>query len=371
MIRNGYYYPDEMYEHLTHINKKTGKIEGTAIIGCCFGNRTAGKTVGHAIKLIDLFNESGYTAALLVRTKDDMKSGYLEKWWTSKIFPADDYEGKIKAFRNRDIQFTAEKMTVDGMDFCYCIPISMSAKMKDTFGGARCATLLMDEAYQTGERLLMLGVRARPAMARIFDIWQTVARNWDNAINLTHIIFLANVSERDNWIFNDLGVNTFFRPDTKRTCQKGIYIEIVNNKTAAKAVTESLMGQVMKNSISGAAQFEANQNNMFLDNKAFVVPAGLDFKNCVMQLAVREYTLGVFRTSLGVHISKINRDARVPCTCNDAANHTEHTEFDPSNQWGMMLQEIYANGQMTFQSQESKGLFLEYVNLGGGSRGAG
>lgn len=370
MIRNGYYYPDEMYEHLTHINKKTGKIEGTAIIGCCFGNRTAGKTVGHAIKLIDLFNESGYTAALLVRTKDDMKSGYLEKWWTSKIFPADDYEGKIKAFRNRDIQFTAEKMTVDGMDFCYCIPISMSAKMKDTFGGVRCATLLMDEAYQTGERLLMLGVRARPAMARIFDIWQTVARNWDNAINLTHIIFLANVSERDNWIFNDLGVNTFFRPDTKRTCQKGIYIEIVNNKTAAKAVTESLMGQVMKNSISGVAQFEANQNNMFLDNKAFVVPAGLDFKNCVMQLAVREYTLGVFRTSLGMHISKINRDARIPCTCNDVANHTEHTEFDPSNQWGMMLQEIYANGQMTFQSQESKGLFFEYINLGGGSRGA-
>ena len=80
MIRNGYYYPVEMYEHLTHIDKNTGSIAGSAIIGCCFGNRTAGKTVGHAIKLIDLFNESGYTAALLVRTKDDMKNGYLEKW---------------------------------------------------------------------------------------------------------------------------------------------------------------------------------------------------------------------------------------------------------------------------------------------------
>lgn len=362
MIINGFYYPVEMYEHLTHIDKQTGKLAGDAIIGCCFGNRTAGKTVGHAIKLIDLFNESGYTAALLVRTKDDMKNGYLEKWWTSKIFPADDYEGKIKEFKKRDIQFTAEKMTVDGIDFCYCIPISMSAKMKDTFGGVRCATLLMDEAYQTGERILMLGVRARPAMARIFDIWQTVARNWENAINLTHIIFLANISERDNWIFNDLGVNTFFRPDTKRTCQKGIYVEIVNNKTAAKAVTESLMGTVMRNSISGAAQFEANQNNTFLDNKAFVVPAGLDFKNCVMQLAIREYTLGVFRTSLGMHISKIDRDSRIPCTCNDVSNHTENTEYDPANQWGQILQEIYANGQMTFQSQESKGLFFEYIN---------
>lgn len=362
MIRNGYYYPVEMYEHLTHIDKNTGSIAGSAIIGCCFGNRTAGKTVGHAIKLIDLFNESGYTAALLVRTKDDMKNGYLEKWWTSKIFPADDFEGKIKAFRNRDIQFSAEKMVVDGKDFCYCIPISMSSKIKDTFGGIKCATLLMDEAYQTGERTLMLGVRARPAMARIFEIWQTIARNWDNAINLTHIIFLANVSERDNWIFNDLGVNTFFRPDTKRTCQKGIYVEIVNNKTAAKFVSESLMGEIMRNSISGAAQFEANQNNMFLDNKAFVVSAGLDFRNCIMQLAIREHTLGVFRTSLGIHISKINRDSRISCVCNDVSVHTEGVEFDVSNQWGQMLQEVYANGKVTFQTQESKGLFFEYIN---------
>lgn len=363
MIRNGYYYPEEMYESLTHIDKQTGQLAGSAIIGCCFGNRTAGKTVGHGIKLIDLFNESGYTAALLVRTKEDMKNGYLEKWWSSKIFPANDYEGKIEKFKSRNIQFTSEKMTVDGMDFCYCIPISMSGKMKDTFGGIKCATLLMDEAYQTGERTLMLGVRARPAMARIFEIWQTVARNWDNAVNLTHIIFLANVSERDNWIFNDLGVNTFFRPDTKRTCQKGIYVEIVNNKSASKQVSDSLMGEVMRNSISGAAQYEANQNNAFLDNKSFVVSAGLDFRNCVIQLAVREYTLGVFKTSLGYHISKIDRDSRVHCTCNDVFNHTESVEYDPSNQWGIILTELYADGKITFQTQEAKGLFFEYAKI--------
>lgn len=361
MIKNGYYYPVEMFEHLTHLNPSTGEIEGDAVIGCTFGNRTAGKTVGYGIQLINLFNEGGYTAALLVRTKDDMKNGYLEKWWTKKIFPVDDADGIIKRFRKREINFTAEKMTVDGEDFCYCIPISMSSKIKDTFGAVKCANLIMDEAYQTGERILMLGVRARPAMARIFEIWQTVARGWDNAIELTHLIFLANVSERDNWIFNDLGVNTFFRPDTKHVCQKGIYVEIVNNKAVAGKVASSLMGQIMQNSVSGSIQYEANQRNVFLDNKAFVFPIGLNFRECIMQLAIRELTLGVFRTTRGIHIAKINRDSRVPCVCNDVANHTENVEYDPANEWGIMLSETYAGGGITFQTQEAKGLFFEYT----------
>lgn len=366
MIVNGYYKPIELNKALTHVNPETGKIDGKAQIAISFGNRTAGKTVGHGINFIELFNEYKYRACLLTRTKEDMKDGYLEKWWESKIFTVDDADGIIKRFKKRKIEYTPEVMRVDGQDFCYCAPISMSAKVKDTYKFIRCANICMDEAVQRGERLLMLGKPARSAMSRIFEIWQTVARGWENAVPLTHIIFIANTSERDNWIFNDLGVNNFVRNDTKRTCQNGIYVEIINNKRAAKEIDESIMGSVMKNSVSGKSYYESAQNNMFLDNRAFIVPCSLDFRNCKIQLAVREFTLGIFETSHGFHVSKIERDRRVLCICNDVSNHTELTTYDPSGEWETILEEVYSSGNMTFQSQESKGLFFEYLSLRGG-----
>lgn len=362
MIKNGYYSPVELNEALTHLDE-SGKVTGKAQIAISFGNRTAGKTVGHGINFIDLYNKMGYRACLLTRTKEDMKDGYLQKWWESKIFPVDDADGIIKRFKKRRIDFTPEVMKVDGEDFCYCAPISMSNKVKDTYKFTKCANICMDEAVQRGERLLSLGKPARPAMSRIFEIWQTVARGWENAVPLTHLIFIANTSERDNWIFNDLGINNFVRNDTKRTCQNGIYVEIINNKRAAKEVESSLMGQIMKNSVSGKSYYESAQNNMFLDNRAFIVTTSLNFKLCVIQLAVREFTLGVFKTDLGYHVAKITREDGILCICNTVENHTEKTQYDPSGQWEKLLSDIYADGRMTFQTQESKGLFFEYMSL--------
>lgn len=366
MIRNGYYYPVELNKALTHISE-TGEITGDAQVAISFGNRTAGKTVGHAINFINLYNQYQYRTCLLTRTKEDMKDGYLQKWWESKIFPVNDADGVIQKFKKRKIEFLPEVMRVDGEDFCYCAPISMSAKVKDTYKFIKCANICMDEAVQRGERLLMLGKPMRSAMSRIFEIWQTAARGWDNAVALTHLIFIANTSERDNWIFNDLGINNFVRNDTKRTCQNGIYVEIINNKAAAKEVDSSIMGAVMKASVSGKSYYESAQNNMFLDNRAFVVPTSLDFRNCKIQLAVREFTLGVFATNNGYHVSKITRDSRVLCICNDVSNHNENTLYDPSGDWESILTEVYSAGQMTFQSQESKGLFFEYLSLRGGT----
>lgn len=360
MIKNGYYYPTEMYRDLNHINPITGKVEGKAQLGICFGNRTGGKTVGHGIELIKRFEERGETNMLLARTQKQLEEGYLCKWWENKILNVDDDEGIISNFkRSHEIKITPRYVTVDEKPFSYCESISMSHKVKDEGAYHKCTAIIMDEAVQFGERIMYSN--GRPMMVRIFEIWQTVARGWEEAVDATCLIFLANTSERDNWIFRDLGINSFVRKDTKYTVQNGIVFQMVANKIASKKVEDSFMGMVMKRSESGRIYYESAQNNEFNDNTSFVNPIGLDFNNLKLQLVCEYGNLGVFDNSGSLHIAKIHPDERSRRICNNTDYHSINTEYIPYGGWNETLKASYEKGIVTFQSLEDKNAFLYYM----------
>lgn len=370
MIKNGFYYPKEMYNTLYHENEN-GEIEGKAIIGISAGNRTAGKTVGHAIRMIEEFERTdGNSAfALLARTQQQMQDGYATKWWTEKVAGINDSDGIIQRFVKRHkFKYSAECIEVDGKPFIYCPPISMSRKVKDEWGFKNCKHMIMDEAVQEGERSLIYYQKS--ALKHIFTIWETAARGWNGyegvdglkkAKKLLSIIFIMNTSERDNWVFNDLGVNNFLRADTKFTAQKQICVEVVNNKNVAMNAKDDPMAEVMLNSVSGREYFEMSQNNAFIDNTAFVKPMGLDFKCLKIQLCVRTHCLGVFETESGFHVAKINPDNRSRKICNRIDIHTEDVSYEFPSDWQTNLWMLYMRGKVTFQTQEAKGLFLEYM----------
>lgn len=358
MIRNGYYYPIEMYRDLRRIDN--GEIKGNAQMGICFGNRTGGKTVGHAIQMIKNFEDRHETCMLLSRTLTQKDDGYLEKWWRNKIFVVEDQDGIIQDFvKNHKIEFSKNSCTVDGEPFSYCESISMSHKVKDEGAYRKCSTIIMDECVQKGERVLIIDKRS--AMERIFEIMQTAARGWEGALNAINIVFIANVSNRDNWLFNDLRINDFVRDDTKYTCQNGIVVEIVMNEAAKSAIDNSLIGQIMRRSVSGQEYYEAAQGNQYLDNKSFIEKKGLDFSKLIVQLVMKNYCLGVFFIDGKYHIAVIRRDKRARAVTNEIECHSDDVELELFEGWGRGLSEKYENGKCTFQTLEAKGLFFEYM----------
>lgn len=363
MIIGGYYYPVEMFGNLTHIDPATGMVVGSATVGIAFGNRTGGKTVGFGITMLKLFEEKGERCMLLARTADNVKECYLEKWWRNKIFPVDDTEGVIQGFlKNHEITFDKKTMYADGQPVCYTEAIHDSARVKDTGNYQYCTNIILDEAVQPGERYLSW--KGRSYMERVFEIWQTVARGWKDSEKLTHLIFIANVSEVDNWVFNDLGVNRFVRSDTKMTCQFGIHVDMVLNKAAKKKIDTSIMGIVMRNSVSGRVYNASAQANEARDNRAFIRRMGLNFENLLVQFAVRRFFLGIFKTPDGYHAARIEKDSRSKIFCNSVDLHTEEIEYKPGGDWENAMRKAYFNSKVTFQTQEDKGLFLEYIHLG-------
>lgn len=362
MIKNGYYYPVEYYNSLTHRNE-SGGIEGNAQIGVVMGNRSGGKTVGHGLHLLDKFMTQGESSMILARTDKQVGKHYIDKW-IRKTLVADDADGIVRRFLSmyREKGKTTDAAITIGNDpVLYCEAISMSKDVKDHGVYLKCSDIYMDEAVQAGERSLI--IMGRSAMARVFEIFDTVARGWPDAYKLTHLNFLANVSDRDNWIFNDLRINDFVRADTKFTTQYGITVEMVNNKIVAKEHATSLIGEAMQRSISGREYYESAHRNAFADNTAFVKSCGLDFRKLKIQLIVREHCLGVFETDTGLHVAKIEQDSRSPKICNNAKYHSEEIKLSHNGEWEIKLRQNYEAGRITFQTLEAKNLLLEFCSI--------
>lgn len=358
MIKNGYYYPVEMDKALTHL--ENGEIVGKAQVGISFGNRTAGKTVGHGIRLIDHFERAGEQAVLLAKTEKQRQAGYLEKWFRNKVLNVRDEEGVIEGFLDRHkISFTQDEMWVDSKVMCYCVPISMSHEAKDTFAGELVTTLLMDEATQ-GESSLV--INGRSALERIMEIWQTAARGYKDAVRLCNIVYIANVSSIDSWLFNDYGLHSFVNEETKQTCQKGFFIDIVNNTAATEQLDTSIMSGIMRESNAIKEYYEAAQNNVYRDNKSFIVKRGLDFKSLKAQFEVDNVTVGIFDYGDKMHVSIISPDARSRLYIGDPMKLKEGAIYDDRSLC-MALATLYKGGALTFQNIQSKGACLRYAGL--------
>lgn len=358
MLKNGYYYPLEMDNHLMHI--EGDNIVGDAQIGISFGNRTAGKTVGHGIRLINRFEKYSEQAVLLARTDKQKNQDYLRKWFQNKILNVEDADGIIQTFKkSHKIEYSQDEITVDKKVFLSCLAISMSHEVKDTFGGQHVTNIIMDEATQ-GEPYLI--INGRPAIERITEIWQTVARGYPNAEQLTNLIFIANISNLDNWLFNDYGLHRFISTDTKQTCQGGYFIDIVNNTNASAKLHASVMGKILEGTAALSGYYNAAQNNEYRDNNAFVIKRGLDFTRLKLQFIIDEQTIGAFDDGDRIHLALIRKDHRSKKLIKNLAQMQEGDIYDDStmSEW---LKNMIAIGKITFQDIQTKGAVMRYIGL--------
>ncbi len=358
-IINGWYNADRAFNRLKHINYETGEIEGEVNFAVIGGNRTAGKTVGWGIKMIERI-KLGETFMLLARYKDDIDQGYLQKWWEGKIAPVNDKKCIIQDFiKNNKIEFTPKYMKVNGKIAIYTEPISASLKVKN-FGGPyfKCMNILIDEAAQKGEHELK--IQGRNALSRIAEIRDTVARGYDNAAELCNVIFIMNIAERDNWVYNYLEINPFIKDDTKFTVQDGVCVEIVNNENVKEEYDKTPFGQKIKKLKALQEYYDAGYNNEYQDNTAFIKPRGLIFKDLKIQIFINDKTLGIFRTEEGLHAAEIKPVEQTKTIVNNAQDFTEERVLSDGS-WEDILRQFYKVGKLTFDKLQTKTNILEFI----------
>ncbi len=359
MLKNGFYTADKTYNKLMHMNYDTGKIEGVANFAIIGGTRTAGKTVGWAIKMIELL-EKGENFMILSRYKNDIDAGYLQAWWEGKIFTVNDADGIIQNFlNNNEITFDKKTMKVNGEVRCYAEAISMSAKVKN-YGGPynNCRNIIIDEAAQAGEADLI--IEGRPALSRIVEIRDTVARGYENAKLLCNVIFIMNISEEENWLYKSFELK--INKKTKFTVQKGVIIEVTNNINQKEEYDATPFGQVVKNLTVLNSYYKAGYENEYQDNRAFIKKQPLNFNSLRMQILINGSYIGLFRGVEGLHCAIITRDDRSEIITSDNNYYDESVTFSDGI-WDVVLRDYYKAGKLTFQDLKTKNLMLTFLRI--------
>lgn len=365
MIKNGYYFPYESWNKLTHINYETGEIVGSASISIDLGSRSSGKTVGWIFTLLKNFRETGERFCLMSRTQKQIEKGYLKNWickFLNIIKSNDkDTEELLEWAKNQNIEFNKNNIKINNNILCYCVPISMSEQVKEDIDFNNCKNLVMDEAIRPGERTSY--IQGRPTMERIWEIFITMARGSENSLNTSNIIFISNVSEYNNWIFNDLNIQKFFKEESKFTCQNGIVINRVINKIKNEELKQSIVGNVMNMSKTGTKYLNSSFLNEYTDNSDFIKKIGLNFNDLEIQLYIKNRFLGVFKNEYFYHIGEIEKDSRSEIITNEPNSHSEQIKYDPNNQIIILLKNKYIRRKITFQDQVSKDLFLQFIGF--------
>lgn len=363
MIRNGYFFPVKENERLVHYDYELDTVVGDCAVCICYGDRTGGKTVGWSLHWIERYLKYGERCCLAARTIKQMEKGYLKKFWekTINIDNSDDEytQSLLNELRTHEIEINKYHFLIDGDIFCYCVALSDAYAVKDEMVFNKCRRLIIDEAMRKNESTLT--INGIDAMELIWLIVVTMARGDDLAINTTAIVFMSNSTERDNWIFNDLQVNKYLRNDSKFVSRNGVLVSKVNNKIATSKLKNSALGTVMGNSISGKAELLSATESLFSDNTDFIERKGLDFNNLIIQFVIRHHYIGVFQTSEGYHIAKIDEDNRSDKICNNAEYHRHGVKFQPAGEFEQMAAQLYIADLCTFNDQQSKNLFLEFL----------
>lgn len=262
-MKSKWYYPHWIWAHKLHMNEKTGEYEGECVFCFIEGNRRAGKSVGVGLACIDDFIKYGYKCVLLGRTRDffDKKDKLgMENFW-NKCFRHSPHA------KEHVLTFEGHHAYIDGILFCYPVHINKfnAAKNRD-FDNVR--TIIYDEFMAED------GSNLPNEFTSVINIYDTIARSRDDALQTTSVIFISNCVTKVSEFHIELGIDRLLRSDTKRLFrpEEGFCVEVVNNENVVEDVVTSAFGRLCQASNAGQQYLGYAQGNDFKDNDAFVDP---------------------------------------------------------------------------------------------------
>lgn len=379
MILNGYFYPVDQWLDKIHKVESTGEYEGFSVDNYIVGNRQGGKTVGVGIMSIGDYLCYGYRSVLVRRfekhfrdaQKPAMESFWLKAWphraefkelvhavpKLQKLYPLELVDSI--AWDGHQIDFKeGHRAFIDGDLFCYPASLNLfdDYKQADYFN---VHNILYDEfVSENGERL-------SNEVEALNNLYDSFARNRDDALETTAIIYMSNSITDANQFFTEMGIDREIRKDTKKLKrpEKAYTYEKVFNQVAADKVANSAFGKKLMAGPRGRDYLGYSQGNEVKDDTSFVQTLKGDFNYIVN-----------FRIDGKIYALKQHSDTRLFYFTDDKVDKNFHTCFaltmDDHTQGTFLInlevrkhfviyKSYYQSGYMRFNSMRSKNVFME------------
>ena len=356
MIKNGYYYPDWIWKNKLHKNEETGEYEGNCVYNFIEGNRRAGKSVGVGIYALQDFFRYGYKCVLLRRFLKDFENSNkpaMENFW-SKSWPfCPEAEG-------HELSFDGHAAYIDGVLFCYPVAINLFNEYKNSnFDNVH--TIIYDE-FMTEQ-----GSRLKGEVFAVYNLYDTIARGRDDALQTTSVVFISNVVSSVNDFHTEFGIDRELRRDTKRLYrpEQGYCLEVVKNEIVADAMTSSPIGRLMASGKTGREYLGYAQDNQFKDNRDFVKKLSTQGEMYLYNITHEGKMYAVrFLPSLGYYYitdTAVNKEwiRNYALTTDDHTVNTIVITAGPLKNSMKILKNAYNSGQLYFNSMRAKQMFAD------------
>ena len=379
MILNGYFYPVDQWLNKIHKVESTGEYEGFAVDNYIVGNRQGGKTVGVGIMCIGDFLCYGYCSVLVRRfekhfrdaQKPAMESFWLKSWQHRREFK--DLVHSVPQLQKLypleivdNINWDAHKISfqdghrayIDDQLFCYPASLNLfdDYKQADYFN---VHNILYDEfVSENGERL-------SNEVEALNNLYDSFARNRDDALQTTAIIYMSNSITDANQFFTEMGIDREIRKDTKKLMrpEKAYTYEKVYNEIAAQKIENSAFGKKLMAGPRGRDYLGYSQGNEVKDDTSFVKKLSGDFHYISnFRFGGKVYALKHHFKSGMYYFTDDKIDYQFPtCYALTLEDHNDQTWLMNSDirKRFSRFKFQYQNGFMIFNSMRSKNAFME------------
>lgn len=317
---------------------------------CVVGNRIGGKSFFFKKHFVRRFlKKTGEKVGLLVRYINDIP-GYDKKFWSDigpKVFPSHDIE--LKPLFNGGVG----SLKIDGRDFAYVVPLNKPVRNKE------CSALLSEVSDLFFDEFMAEDGRYLPDEYDKFDSLRlSVSRagaRTGAAVRTVPTYFAGNAVSVFNPYFDQWGVASRIRNDTKMLKGHGWIVEQYYNKDAADLVTTSYK-------TLGTKHLEYATNNEYLldvNNFCKKIPG---MKKQVCRLIVSGRAYGLWEMGGIFYVSSSPGESRVSYACDH--DHTAGTlRMSASLDIAKAGRKAYDLGLVWFENPQCRRAFLTIFGM--------
>lgn len=324
------------------------------------GNRNIGKTFAFKKHIIHKFLKNKEEFIILCRFKDEVNSLMKDYFIDVGNIYYKDY-----IFTNKSNRFyMVDKRTNKKMLIGYCYAVNQYLEIKKHPHPKVC-TILFDEFLNEENNYIKNKNKPNLEVEMLLNIYQSIARGDGHIIrNNVKIILISNTITTANPYFDYFKIDTLIEKnqDNKKTKiikSEGLVIEIKYDLEVARIIEKSKFNKLIKS--TDYNEFAQN-NKFYLDNNALIKTPPQNLKLHILYIIYdnKFYLLSSQKNIYYFYQTKkiINNIPKFTYTDKDHRTNYLNFRLLKQNELYNMILETYYNGDLFFDKQITKNIFL-------------
>ena len=339
-------------DYLLTLKDKNGKVPDIYIAD---GNRTAGKTVSFKRRLVDTFLKSKTDVNqffLIYRYKTDMQS-LADSFFTDirRLF----YNGHTMT-EKKLFDGAVVVLLLDGEPCGYCLPLSLSSKIKRMSSVfVRVAHGFFDEYQDESNNYLPNEID------KLMSIHTSIARGDGKQSRRVPLYMASNTVSILNPYYQALGINKVLKKDTKILRGTGWVYERTYNENASKAFHGSAFNQAF----SGSKYFNHAAENVYLNDNTALIERPTGTNEYMLTIRYNDGWYNVRKYSSCIYVSEGADQTfprRVCFNYNDVVDDRA-VMIGSSNYIIVSMRNYFHRGLIRFQNQICKNMIFDMLSF--------